>query len=79
MHINYLFPLQLPAGAFHHIRTVSEGPSCFMYLFKNTTEVALSERVKDAEQQLKDGTRAFICLVLWHIEKILITHQWSLT
>uniref|UniRef100_A0A2C9JGW2 Vitamin K-dependent gamma-carboxylase n=2 Tax=Biomphalaria glabrata TaxID=6526 RepID=A0A2C9JGW2_BIOGL len=34
--------LQIPADVFHKVYTVSETPSCFMYLFVNTTQANLN-------------------------------------
>lgn len=47
--------LQIPAGTFHNIYTISETPSCYMYLFVNTTEAELSRNYKKFEQAMKQG------------------------
>uniref|UniRef100_A0A4W6CEM3 Vitamin K-dependent gamma-carboxylase n=1 Tax=Lates calcarifer TaxID=8187 RepID=A0A4W6CEM3_LATCA len=33
--------IKVPAGAYHKVYTVSEGPSCYMYIYVNTTEAHL--------------------------------------
>jgi vitamin K-dependent gamma-carboxylase len=45
--------LQLPPGEFHNIHTISETPSCFMYIYINTTEHKLHEELEYLE---KGGT-----------------------
>ena len=47
--------VQLPADEYHVITTVSSTPSCFMYIFKNTTEEKLSRDVTEAQRLLADG------------------------
>ncbi len=36
---------QVPAGEFHTTHTVSDTPSCYMYIYINTTEVELVEKI----------------------------------
>ena len=45
---NTLF--QLPAEQFHNVHTVSETPSCYMYIFVNTTDVQLKQTITKYEQ-----------------------------
>ncbi|XP_025068611.1 vitamin K-dependent gamma-carboxylase [Alligator sinensis] len=45
--------LQLPAGAYHKVHTVSSEPSCYMYIYINTTDLAL-ERNLTRLQELHD-------------------------
>ncbi|KAL4240239.1 hypothetical protein ACF0H5_001033 [Mactra antiquata] len=47
--------IQLPVQQFHNIYTVSETPSCYMYIFVNTTDVTFRETVSKYEQIL-NGT-----------------------
>ncbi|CAL9683478.1 unnamed protein product [Knipowitschia caucasica] len=50
---------QVPAGAYHKVHTVSDGPSCFMYVYVNTTEAALQEdltRLLHLQERLLNGT-----------------------
>ncbi|CAL1530882.1 unnamed protein product [Lymnaea stagnalis] len=47
--------LQIPAGTFHNIYTVSETPSCYMYLFVNTTEAELNRKYQKFEQEIEQG------------------------
>ncbi|XP_071482923.1 vitamin K-dependent gamma-carboxylase-like [Diadema antillarum] len=55
--------IQLPAGAFHNVHTISDAPSCYMYVFVNTTEMALMEEVTaffDAhKERLEDISQRF--------------------
>ncbi|XP_030845915.1 vitamin K-dependent gamma-carboxylase [Strongylocentrotus purpuratus] len=39
--------IQLPAGAFHNVHTVSDTPSCYMYVFVNTTEQAIIQEATE--------------------------------
>ncbi|XP_041478309.1 vitamin K-dependent gamma-carboxylase-like [Lytechinus variegatus] len=39
--------IQLPAGDFHNVHTVSDTPSCYMYVFVNTTEQAIVRQATD--------------------------------
>ncbi|XP_054254557.1 vitamin K-dependent gamma-carboxylase [Indicator indicator] len=45
--------MQLPAGQYHKVHTVSEQPSCYMYLYVNTTALAL-ERNLTLLQELRE-------------------------
>ncbi|XP_052764482.1 vitamin K-dependent gamma-carboxylase-like isoform X2 [Mya arenaria] len=42
--------MQLPPDEFHNVHTVSEEPSCYMYIFVNTTDVQLKQMVTNYEQ-----------------------------
>ena len=51
--------LQLPHGAYHKVYTVSEGPSCYMYIYVNTTEAALQQnftRLLGIQERVRNGT-----------------------
>lgn len=51
--------LQVPAGAYHKVYTVSEDPSCYMYVYVNTTEVALQEnftKLLELQERVRNGT-----------------------
>ncbi|KAM6395625.1 vitamin K-dependent gamma-carboxylase [Rhynochetos jubatus] len=48
--------MQLPAGQYHKVHTVSPEPSCYMYLYVNTTALAL-ERNLTRLQELRDRVR----------------------
>ncbi|XP_075300670.1 vitamin K-dependent gamma-carboxylase [Opisthocomus hoazin] len=48
--------MQLPAGQYHKVHTVSPEPSCYMYLYVNTTALAL-ERELTRLQELRDRVR----------------------
>lgn len=50
---------QVPAGAYHKVYTVSDGPSCYMYIYVNTTEAALQEnftRLLEIQERVRNGT-----------------------
>lgn len=51
--------MQLPAGQYHKVHTVSAQPSCFMYTYVNTTAVALERnlsRLQELRDRLQNGT-----------------------
>lgn len=51
--------IQVPAGAYHKVYTVSEGPSCYMYIYINTTEAALQEnftKLLEIQERVRNGT-----------------------
>lgn len=51
--------MRLPAGAYHKVYTVSDRPSCYMYIYVNTTEAALQEnftRLFDLQERVRNGT-----------------------
>ncbi|MBN3276865.1 VKGC carboxylase, partial [Polyodon spathula] len=51
--------MQLPAGEYHKAYTVSPGPSCFMYIYVNTTETALEQnltRLYELQERVRNGT-----------------------
>ncbi|KAK7895714.1 hypothetical protein WMY93_021039 [Mugilogobius chulae] len=50
---------QVPAGAYHKVYTVSDGPSCYMYVYVNTTEAALQEnftKLLEIQERVRNGT-----------------------
>ncbi|MFT7817866.1 vitamin K-dependent gamma-carboxylase [Arapaima gigas] len=50
---------QLPAGAYHKVYTISEGPSCYMYIYVNTTEAALQRNfthLLELQERVHNGT-----------------------
>ncbi|NXV22868.1 VKGC carboxylase, partial [Cepphus grylle] len=51
--------MQLPAGQYHKVHTVSVEPSCYMYLYVNTTALALERnltRLQELREQVQNGT-----------------------
>lgn len=51
--------MQLPAGAYHKVYTVSDKPSCYMYIYVNTTEAALQEnftKLLEIQEKVRNGT-----------------------
>ncbi|XP_062913193.1 vitamin K-dependent gamma-carboxylase isoform X1 [Mobula hypostoma] len=51
--------MQLPAGDYHNVYTMSEEPSCYMYIYVNTTMVKLEEnytRFVELQEKIKNGT-----------------------
>ncbi|XP_017266135.1 vitamin K-dependent gamma-carboxylase [Kryptolebias marmoratus] len=50
---------KVPAGAYHKVYTVSEGPSCYMYVYVNTTEAALQQnftKLLELQERIRNGT-----------------------
>uniref|UniRef100_A0A8C8S9U9 Vitamin K-dependent gamma-carboxylase n=1 Tax=Pelusios castaneus TaxID=367368 RepID=A0A8C8S9U9_9SAUR len=45
--------MQLPPGEYHKVHTVSPEPSCYMYIYVNTTDVALEQNLTQL-QALRD-------------------------
>ncbi|XP_040054297.2 vitamin K-dependent gamma-carboxylase isoform X2 [Gasterosteus aculeatus] len=51
--------IKVPAGAYHKVYTVSEHPSCYMYIYVNTTEAALQEnftKLYELQERVRNGT-----------------------
>uniref|UniRef100_A0A8C5LZ46 Vitamin K-dependent gamma-carboxylase n=1 Tax=Leptobrachium leishanense TaxID=445787 RepID=A0A8C5LZ46_9ANUR len=51
--------MQLPAGEYHKVFTTSPGPSCYMYMYVNTTAVALEQnltRLRELKEKVENGT-----------------------
>ncbi|XP_042200374.1 vitamin K-dependent gamma-carboxylase isoform X2 [Callorhinchus milii] len=51
--------MQLPAGDYHYVYTVSEEPSCYMYLYVNTTMIQFEQnytRLAELQERLRNGT-----------------------
>uniref|UniRef100_A0A3Q3XH26 Vitamin K-dependent gamma-carboxylase n=1 Tax=Mola mola TaxID=94237 RepID=A0A3Q3XH26_MOLML len=51
--------LKVPAGAYHKVYTVSEDPSCYMYIYVNTTEAVLQEnftKLFELQERVRNGT-----------------------
>ncbi|XP_062583429.1 vitamin K-dependent gamma-carboxylase-like [Saccostrea cucullata] len=46
--------IQVPPGKFHKVYTVSEEPSCYMYIYVNTTHVEIIEKVEKVEKIMND-------------------------
>ncbi|KAL8174141.1 UNVERIFIED_CONTAM: hypothetical protein K2H54_039059 [Gekko kuhli] len=42
--------IQLPAGEYHKVFTVSQEPSCYMYIYVNTTEAALEQKFTELQE-----------------------------
>lgn len=42
--------MQLPPNEFHNVHTISEVPSCYMYLFVNTTDIDYEKNFTEYEQ-----------------------------
>lgn len=50
---------QVPAGAYHKVYTMSEEPSCYMYVYVNTTEAALQQnftKLFEIQERVRNGT-----------------------
>ncbi|NWV14662.1 VKGC carboxylase, partial [Ptilonorhynchus violaceus] len=51
--------MQLPAGQYHKVHTVSPEPSCYMYLYVNTTALELERnltRLRELRERVRNGT-----------------------
>lgn len=51
--------MQVPAGAYHKVYTVSDVPSCYMYVYVNTTEAALQQnftKLLELQERIRNGT-----------------------
>ncbi|XP_064421622.1 vitamin K-dependent gamma-carboxylase isoform X2 [Latimeria chalumnae] len=51
--------MQLPAGEYHKVHTVSKEPSCYMYVYVNTTDVALEQnltKLSELKERVQNGT-----------------------
>ncbi|KAM7369066.1 hypothetical protein PAMP_013365 [Pampus punctatissimus] len=51
--------IQVPAGAYHKVYTVSEDPSCYMYIYVNTTEAVLLQnftKLSELQERVRNGT-----------------------
>uniref|UniRef100_A0A672JID6 Vitamin K-dependent gamma-carboxylase n=1 Tax=Salarias fasciatus TaxID=181472 RepID=A0A672JID6_SALFA len=51
--------IKVPAGAYHKVYTVSDDPSCYMYVYVNTTEAALQEnftKLYELQERVRNGT-----------------------
>lgn len=51
---------QIPAGRFHTVHTVSTEPSCYMYVYVNTTEVRFLEGLKEFELSLNGSMGMYV-------------------
>ncbi|XP_027716258.1 vitamin K-dependent gamma-carboxylase [Vombatus ursinus] len=53
--------VQLPAGEYHKVHTMSQSPSCYMYIFVNTTELALERdlaRLQELKEKVENGSES---------------------
>ncbi|XP_069475149.1 vitamin K-dependent gamma-carboxylase isoform X2 [Ambystoma mexicanum] len=51
--------MQLPAGEYHKVFTVSDTASCYMYIYVNTTAVVLEQnltRLQELKEKVQNGT-----------------------
>ncbi|XP_022359868.1 vitamin K-dependent gamma-carboxylase isoform X1 [Enhydra lutris kenyoni] len=51
--------MQLPAGEYHKVYTISSSPSCYMYIYVNTTELALEQDLaylQELKEKVENGT-----------------------
>uniref|UniRef100_A0A2I3GLF2 Vitamin K-dependent gamma-carboxylase n=1 Tax=Nomascus leucogenys TaxID=61853 RepID=A0A2I3GLF2_NOMLE len=54
--------MQLPAGEYHKVYTTSPSPSCYMYIYVNTTELALEQDLaylQELKEKVENGTSGF--------------------
>nr|XP_033804530.1 vitamin K-dependent gamma-carboxylase [Geotrypetes seraphini] len=53
--------MQLPAGEYHKVFTVSKDPSCYMYIYVNTTAVSLEKnltKLQELKEKVLNGTES---------------------
>ncbi|KAF7236674.1 Vitamin K-dependent gamma-carboxylase [Varanus komodoensis] len=51
--------IQLPPGEYHKVFTLSQEPSCYMYIYVNTTEAALQQNfthLQELREKVQNGT-----------------------
>nr|KAF6446853.1 gamma-glutamyl carboxylase [Rousettus aegyptiacus] len=51
--------MQLPAGEYHKVYTISPSPSCYMYIYVNTTELALEQDLaylQELKEKVENGS-----------------------
>uniref|UniRef100_F7DQ43 Vitamin K-dependent gamma-carboxylase n=1 Tax=Equus caballus TaxID=9796 RepID=F7DQ43_HORSE len=51
--------MQLPAGEYHKVYTISPSPSCYMYIYVNTTELALEKDLaylQELKEKVENGS-----------------------
>uniref|UniRef100_A0A8D1VM77 HTTM-like domain-containing protein n=1 Tax=Sus scrofa TaxID=9823 RepID=A0A8D1VM77_PIG len=51
--------MQLPAGEYHKVYTLPPGPSCYMYIYVNTTELALEQDLaylQELKEKVENGS-----------------------
>ncbi|KAB1256706.1 Vitamin K-dependent gamma-carboxylase [Camelus dromedarius] len=51
--------MQLPAGEYHKVHTTSSRPSCYMYMYVNTTELALEQDLaylQELKEKVENGS-----------------------
>ncbi|XP_019797733.1 vitamin K-dependent gamma-carboxylase isoform X1 [Tursiops truncatus] len=51
--------MQLPAGEYHKVYTMSPSPSCYMYIYVNTTELALEQDLaylQELKEKVENGS-----------------------
>ena len=49
---------QVPSSEFHNVHTVSDTPSCLMYIFRNTTEETLHSNLTSYEEEVSQYEKA---------------------
>ncbi|XP_075063408.1 vitamin K-dependent gamma-carboxylase [Mixophyes fleayi] len=79
--------MQLPAGEYHKVFTMSPGPSCYMYLYVNTTAVTLEQnltRLQELKEKVENGSETSLSpelqpLISGTVEDINVTDPLVLT
>ncbi|KAK3089183.1 hypothetical protein FSP39_001567 [Pinctada imbricata] len=47
--------MQIPSNQFHNVHTVSDVPSCYMYVYVNTTHAKFMEKIKELEEKINSS------------------------
>lgn len=56
----------MPAGEYHKVYTTSPSPSCYMYIYVNTTELALEQDLaylQELKEKVENGSGE--CMNIW--------------
>ncbi|XP_012934732.1 vitamin K-dependent gamma-carboxylase [Aplysia californica] len=67
--------VQIPPDTFHNVHTVSETPSCYMYMFVNTTEVNFMRKFSQFEDDLNSSSSVNETLKKYDDDPYLVHYQ----
>lgn len=65
----------MPPGQFHKVHTVSEEPSCYMYIYINTTYVEIMEKVDTVEKTMSEkniSAGELISVIILKMKSVLV-------
>ncbi len=63
---------------YHKVYTVSEGPSCYMYIYVNTTEAVLQKnfsKLSELQEKVRNGTGRFFYITWENFDFTTITNS----